>query len=234
MKYMYYVSIVTTVLFCSCNKEVQNKPMLDFKEVSVWVGKTRSVEIISSRVFELEVLDNSIIDLAINNNSMTISGLSTGITTVLIKDTDNLLSELIVKSYNIEGDWKYIGADHGLEDEVIIEVRDADVKSEIMSNIFNNTTLHENIIYQFKPHNALRVYYEDIDGFFYEGKYEWNNFDLTVSFKGKINSFLIDPIGNTAHTVAIIQDFTDEFKQLFPNAGVQKVLFKRHLNRIRR
>lgn len=232
MKYM-YMAIAATVLFCSCNKEVQNEPILDFKEVSVWVGKTRNVEIISSKVSEFEVLDNSIIDLVIKNNSMIISGLSAGITTVLIKNTDNILSKLIVKSFNIEGNWKYIGTDSGLDDDVIIEVKDTSVKSEIMNNILNNTTLHENLIYQFKPHNALKVYYENIDGGCYEGKYEWNNFDLTVSFKGEINSFLINPIGNTAHTVAMIQDLTAKFKQLFPNAGVQKVLFKRHLNRIR-
>lgn len=225
------MTIVATVLFCSCNKEVQNEPILDFKEVSVWVGKTRSVEIISSGKYEFEVLNNSVIDLTINNNSITITGLATGNSDILIKDANNIVTKLSVQSFNIEGEWKYIASGYGLENEVIIEVQDASIKAEIMNTILSNTALDENIIYQFKSDNTLKIYYKDIDGVHYDGKYEWDDFNLTLLYNGAMNDFLINPIGNTAHTIAIIQNLTTNFKYIYPNAGVEKVLFKRHLRR---
>jgi hypothetical protein len=220
--------IVLIISLVSCHSDDSvNSIILKDSNVTIWVGQKDSIAILSNnKLLTVQSDDERIATSAIKNNTIIISAREQhGHTILRLKDGSE--SEITVDVYvqTLFGGWKETETSQ-YKREVIIDVEDGTIRESIRQQLLELTAKYLHAAYGFDA-NTQRLEIITDDGERTYGNFQFGNERLTMSYDGRSESYKVSLLG--LRFIQLTQDYTEDFKKKYPDAGVCSVLSNRYL-----
>lgn len=220
--------VVLIIVLASCDENDSNSIVIEEKSVTVWIGHETSVAIHSNASTLSVKSDNEKIATAmIKNDSVFIYAHDDyGATTLRITDGSNNEAEIQVHVQTIHGSWKETETDK-YKCEAVVDAEDKEVEALLSQELWEYAAKRLNTIYGFGI-NDLEIITPNRDR--YSGSYQFGNQILTLNYDNSVESYKATLLG--LRFILLTQDFTDLYKNQYPEAGISKAIVNRYITYI--
>jgi F0F1-type ATP synthase epsilon subunit len=228
IKKHYSLLFILLLILSSCSDDkdfVSVIPEVD--TITIWVGQEDSVRITSeSGSLSVQSDDEQIATAYIKDNLLIINAKEKSSSTIIrIKEGSIEKAQIKVYVQTLFGAWKEAETSH-YKCEAIVNAEDGTVKEKIRQDLWEYAAKQLQTIYGF---NAITQNLEIIttDNKRINGRFEYRNGDLILNYDNKSELYKVSPLG--LHFIQLTQDFTEDLKKQYPNAGIHNALVNRYL-----
>ncbi len=214
------------LISCSDDKDsVSVIPEVD--TITIWVGQQDSVRITSeSSSLSVQSDDEQIATAYIKDNLLIINAKEkTWNTIIRIKEGSVEKAQIKVYVQSIYGAWKAVENSH-YKCEAIVNAEDETIKKKIRQDLWEYAAKQLQTIYGFTA-VTQRLEIITLDNKRINGSFEYRNGNLILNYDNKIELYKVSPLG--LQFIQLTQDFTEDLKKQYPNAGIHSALVNRYL-----
>lgn len=227
--------LLLVLISCNANdgKEEKDVIKIDAETIHVWPGNTRTLSIVSDGTFTVTSLDPAVAQAKVENKTIIVTATGIGQTSLLLKDGSHEDLEIPVFAvinglYTEEHNFK----EYAPKFNVVAD--DKAVVTEITKDLSQDASNFNNARYGFEWDGRFWVALQSDLHTPLEGTFSWNGETLVLNYDGRSETYSFQGINNgpRPYMFEITLDLTDNYKELYPDAGIENVSTVRFLSAI--
>lgn len=229
------VSCLTALLSCALDDEYSGASCVGADYVEVWYGRTVRVPLlVKGGPWTVTSSDVSVATASIVGDSLEIRTSKGGYSLVTVAERGSSgRSNVAVYSRDLTYSTWYESESDRFRCRVEVEAADEELQSSLQRELLDKYRgyLSGRRVYRFDPDGAMTVWSptpNDVgDG--RAGTYRFDGRLLVTECDGVTEALEVNVLGT--HVLEMMQDLTDEYEALYPEAGVKRVLAVRYFTR---
>lgn len=229
-----FLLILISVISCSetdtikPEEEEQDSTLIQVSDSTlfIWIEKTKEITILDEGVFTATIEDDKIATVSLVGNTLTVTAKKGGNTKILINSKNETKRNINVAVRDeIDGIWR----EESIESVIDVNVKDANIESIIIYELKEISNKRKYSKYDINFEKAEVVVSLPYEVNTYNGTFEWQHHKLLFKYNDITEEYITEPKFEKFFVLGLVQDLTEKYKVLYPEAGVSKVLLTRHI-----
>lgn len=217
---------VAFLSFFSCKKSNDSDPINPTnKEIKIWSGQDTLLVITgNSKTYNAVSENEEVAQVTMQNKELKILSGLPGVTKIRITDENNTTVVMDVRVVSFSGNWRSIENNATYKGKVTVQTGDAALTNKLVDSLTLEANLRYGIIFGTIDHSFVEVASNKLRR---EGSYSFKNLILTFTVNEISDNYTITPFSESM--VAVSQDLTHYYQNLYPAKNVTKVVLTRYL-----